>query len=148
GILGQHQQRLLIERSEHMQIGRLRRRRDPGFVFAQQIPNRANHLWLKRLEIEVDDDQRPLRAIVLLQSLFNKRADVFEKMIAQRWLGPGSLRSVRYNWAAVRPRNILLDRYRKSRADRTINSIRPAALIRITVVRIEHRPLELGVRAS
>ena len=61
GIAGQHQHRLDVERRGGAPLATPRRGRQPRFVVAERLPHRRVMLGLVRLEIEVEDDERPRR---------------------------------------------------------------------------------------
>src|SRR5271157_6037618 len=135
-LLGENQQRLGIERRELVRIAALYGGGVPSIVLAQKIPHGAQQGCAVVLEIEMQHDQRPVRAIVLPQRLLDDGPHAFEEIIAQQRLGAGGFGSVRYHYAALVPSQILLNGDREASSQCAIDAVRPLALIRIAVVSI------------
>src|SRR4051794_34835631 len=108
---------------------------DPGLVFAQKIPDSLEQWSLIALEIEVENDQRPVSAVILAERLLHDGADAFEKVLAERGLGAGGLGSVgdyRSALAGCRidaPGQVLFNRDRKAERKSAIDSVGPAAFV-------------------
>ena len=127
-----------------MRIGGLGGGGDPALVFAQQVPDGVQQLGLHAFEIEVDDDDRPARAVVIGQRFFDDGAHAFEEIVAQGGFGAGGLGVVRDHRTALAgggvdgPTEILLDAHGEAGLERAIDAVVEVALVRVAVVRVQH----------
>src|SRR5262249_28316471 len=141
---GQDQKRLGFESGEVSRVGGLAGGRDPGFVFAQKLPNGAQQLGLLRFEVEVEDDQRPAGAIVFGESFFDDGADAFEEIGAQGGFGACCLAGVRNHGPALAcggidaPGQVLFDSNGESGLESAVDAVAPASVVWVAVVGIEH----------
>ena len=144
GVLGQDQQGLGLECGQLVRIGGLGGGGDPTLVFAEQVPDGVEQLGLHAFEIEVDDDDRPARAIVIGERFFDDGAHAFEEIIAQGGFGAGGLGVVRDYGPALAggwvdgPTEILLDAHGEARLERAIDAVAEVALVGVAVVRVQH----------
>ena len=144
GVLGQDQQRLGLEGGQLVRVGGLRGGSDPTLVLAEQVPDRVQQLGLDALEIEVEHDDGPARAIVIGQRFFDDGAHAFEEVIAQRGFAAGGLGGVRDHRPALAgggvdgPGEILLDTDGEAGLERAIDAVLKIALVRIAVVRVQY----------
>src|SRR4029078_8187303 len=70
-------------------IGSLLRGAQPGLVLAEQLPDRRMMLGLVGLEVEIERDDRPVVAPVLLERLLDDRTDALEKVLAHARFAAG-----------------------------------------------------------
>ena len=96
------------------------------------------------LEVEVQNDERPLAAFVFSDDLLDDRAYLFEEIIFQGGFGAGGVRRVGDDdsalaggWVDV-PGEILFDGYRKAGVESALNAVVPVALVGVTVMRIQY----------
>src|ERR1700679_4392190 len=96
--------------------------RKPRLIFAEKLPDGVKNCRLVVLEIEGQDNDRPLLALILGNSLLNHGAHLLKEIIVKGRLGAGGLGRVRNHDAAFAggwidiPCQILLDRNWKSRS--------------------------------
>src|SRR5262245_58265957 len=94
GFFGENQQRLPVEWSALIWISRLDGGGDPGLELTQQVPHGAQQLRVALLEIEMQDDERPARAIILQKRLFDNWLHALEEVFTQSRLVAGCFRTV------------------------------------------------------
>ena len=147
GVLGEDQQRLGREGRELAGIGGLCGAGDPSLVFAQQVPDGVQQLGLHALEIEVEDDEWPARAVVIGQGFFDDGAHAFEEVVAQGGFSAGGVGGVRDHRPPLAgggidgPPKILFDAHGEAGLQRAIDAVLKIAFVRIAVVRVQNRPV-------
>src|ERR1035438_1707792 len=120
---------------------------DPSLVFAQQVPDGVQQLGLHALEIEVEHDQRPARAVVIGQGFFDDGAHAFEEVVAQGGFSAGGVGGVRDHRPPLAgggidgPPKILFDAHGEAGLQRAIDAVLKIAFVRIAVVRVQNRPV-------
>src|SRR5690349_17252588 len=82
-VLRQDEERLLVEGSKRPWVGAFGCSGDPAFVLAEEIPDGAQDWWGIHLKVEVHDDQRPARAVVIFERLLDDGTDALEEMSPQ-----------------------------------------------------------------
>src|ERR1700728_3943973 len=118
--------------------------RDPRLILAQKLPDGVKNCGLVVLEIEMQDNDRPLLALIFGNSLLDHGAHLLEEIIVKSRLGAGGLGRVRNHDAALAgswidiPCQILLDGNWKSRSKSALDPVVPFAFVRIAVMRIQN----------
>ena len=152
-MLGEDEQRLLIERGECVRVSALSRGGDPAFVFAEEVPDGAQEFRRVHFEIEVNDDERPTRTVVLLQRLLDDRPDPLEEVCAEIDLGAGDVLRVRDDDTAFAggaidvPGEVLLDTDGEAEGERALDAVGPLALVGVAVVGVQERAVRSAGRA-
>ena len=96
------------------------------------------------LEVEIERDERPVAMIAFFESTFDYGADTIEEVVLHGGLVATDRRAVGNDGPGFTglcvgvPVEILLDRERCTGRERTVNSVVPPFVIRITIVRIHH----------
>src|SRR5262249_1040759 len=139
GILGQDKQRLGVEGSQDVWVGALGGGRDPGFVLAEEIPDRPEEGRRHRLEVEVQNDEGPAGAVVVREGLLDDGSDALEEIGPEVGLPAGDILLVRYHDSPLAggpvdiPREVLLDTNGEAGPERTVDAVGPFALVRVAV---------------
>ncbi len=101
-------------------------------------------------KVKVKNNQRPVRAVIIAQRLFDNRAHVLEEMVPQSGFVTGCFLLMGYDGAELTgsfvdpPRDVLFNGHRKSCGACTqcaIDSVAPLSLIGIAIVGVKNRPM-------
>lgn len=97
-----------------------------------------------RLEIEIQSNERPIASIAVAERLLHDGANAFEKIVAHYGLGAIYRVAVRNDGPAPPgsqvgiPEKVLFNGNREADRKRAFDTVRPAAVIGITVVGIDY----------
>jgi len=117
----------------------------PRLIAAQNLPNGMENFRAVVFEIEVEVDQRPMRAIVLGKCLFDEGLNALEKIRFEIGLGAFGLSGVRDDNAALIPGKVLLDRDWVSGAESAVDTVGIAAIVGVAIVGVDYG---LGVQGD
>ena len=143
-LFGYHQDGLAVDRREPRRIARLHCSRQQVFVLAEHLPDGLEQRCLVILEVEMQNDERPLTAPIFCDDLFHNGTHLLEEIVLQCgfltcWVGRVGDDNATFagRWINV-PGKVLLDGYRKAGVESSLNTIIPMSLVGIAVMRIQN----------
>src|SRR5665213_1021503 len=113
-------------------------------MLAEDLPYRLEQRVLIVLEVEMQNDDRPLVALVFGNCFFDNGADLLEKIIFEAGLSAGWVWRVRDDDAALSrrginiPGEVLLDGDGEARIKGTLNAIVPLPIVGVAVMGIQN----------
>ncbi len=116
---------------------------DPGFVFAEEVPEGVVEFGAVVFEIEVEGDEGPGGGFVFAESLFDEGADVFEEIVAEGGFVAGGFGGVGDDGAAEAggfidaPGEVLFDTDGEAGGEGAREAIGPFAFVGVAVVSVE-----------
>src|SRR5580698_6607140 len=121
-----------------------KRGRKPVFVSAKDVPDCLEQCGLVIFKIEMQNDERPLTALIFSDDLFHDWTHLLEEVVLQcglltRWVWCMGDDNAAFagSWVDV-PGEVLFDGHRKAGVESTLNPIIPVSLVRIAVMCIQY----------